>query len=295
MLDQACATQQVVSLQGEPLALFGEEGQFRIHAVPLERHEPEVRVLVVLEDLSDLRALETQLLRAEKLATVGVLAAGIAHEIGTPLGVVRGRAEYTVAKLGAGHPQAAGVQVIVDQIDRVSRTIRQLLDFSRVQPPAVRPVALAPLARGVAELLRVEAERRKVALRLEVPEGLPSVAADPDQLQQVLVNLSLNACDACEPGGEVSLSATAPASAWEPVRVVVRDDGCGIPAENLNQVFDPFFTTKKRGQGTGLGLTMVAQIVRNHGGRMELESEPGRGTRVTLLWPAAPPAEERHV
>lgn len=301
LVGAASSESRVRSLLGEPLALFGEEGQYNLHAVPLEAREPEVRTLLVIEDLSNLRALETQLLRAEKLATVGVLAAGIAHEIGTPLGVVRGRAEYVLGKLGAGHPQAAGVSVIIDQIDHVSRTIRQLLDFSRLQPAAVRPVALGPLSRDVHELLRLEAERRRVRLEVDIPDGLPPLAADPDQLQQVLVNLALNACDACGPGGRVRLSAAAPdgsaAGAWGFVTLSVRDDGCGIPPESLNQVFDPFFTTKKRGQGTGLGLTIVAHVVRNHGGRVELESEPGRGTCVTLLWPAAGPAlvEERHV
>lgn len=300
LVADACASERVLSLHGEPLPLFGEEGQYRLHAVPLERHDAEVRVLLVVEDLSDVRALESQLLRAEKLVTVGILAAGIAHEIGTPLGVVRGRAEYMSGKLGAGHPQAAGIQVIIEQIDRVSRTIRQLLDFSRVQPAMVRGVVLGPLLRGAQELLHGEAERRRVAVEVEVPEGLPPLSADPDQLQQVVLNLALNACDACEPGGRVRIEAHVEApgepGAWSGVRLTVRDDGCGIPAEHLNRVFDPFYTTKKRGQGTGLGLTVVAQIVRNHGGRIELESEPGRGTCVTLWWPATSltPGEERH-
>jgi signal transduction histidine kinase len=174
-----------------------------------------------------------------------------------------------------------------------------LLDFSRVQPAPVRGVALGPLLKGAQELLHGEAERRKVKVEVEVPEGLPPLSADPDQFQQVVLNLALNACDACEPGGTVRLGAHAQVSdepgAWSGVRVTVRDDGCGIPPESLNRVFDPFFTTKKRGQGTGLGLTVVAQIVRNHGGRIELESEPGKGTCVTLWWPATQaPSEERH-
>ncbi|WP_164019678.1 two-component system sensor histidine kinase NtrB [Pyxidicoccus trucidator] len=299
LVDAATGESRPHSLLGEPLALFGDEGRFNLHAVPLEARDPDVRTLLVVEDLSNVRALETQLLRAEKLATVGVLAAGIAHEIGTPLGVVRGRAEYVLGKLGQAHPQGPGLAVIIEQIDRVSRTLRQLLDFSRLQRTAVRPVGLGPIVRDVYELLRVEAERRRVHLEFDVPDTVPPLAADPDQLQQVLVNLALNACDACAPGGRVRLSASAPdgleTGTWGLVTLTVRDDGCGIPRESLNQVFDPFFTTKKRGQGTGLGLTMVAHVVRNHGGRIELESEPGQGTCVTVLWPATTAAaEERH-
>jgi two-component system sensor histidine kinase HydH len=291
---------RVRSLHGEPLSLFGEKGQYNVHVVPLEHGDEEVRALVVLEDLSNVRMLEDQLLRAEKLATVGVLAAGVAHEIGTPLGVIRGRAEYMLGKLGgAEHPQGRGLSAIISQIDRVSRTIRQLLDFSRFQPAEARAVHLAPLVHGLQELMRVEADRRRVELHVEVPEHLPALAADADQLQQVLLNLVLNACDACGAGGHVRLSASQvagdAAGARGLLELCIEDDGCGIAPEHLHQVFDPFFTTKKRGQGTGLGLTMVAQIVRNHGGQVEIDSEPGRGTRVTLRWPVAAPSwEEQH-
>ena len=305
LIDAARSQGRVHRIQSERLALFGEEGQYSIHAVPLEAGfndarrtldgdveppAPDARVLLVIEDVSEVRALTSQLLRAEKLATVGVLAAGIAHEIGTPLGVVRGRAEYLLGKLGEGHAQAPAIRVMVDQIDVVSRTIRQLLDFSRVKPGLVQPVDVAPVARAVAELLRFEAERRKVAVDVDVPEGLPPALADADQLQQVLVNLVMNACDACKPGGRVHLEARRAEQAGPgdlvALRIAITDDGCGIAPEHREQVFDPFFTTKKRGQGTGLGLTIAAQIVRNHGGQIELESEPSRGTRVTLAWPA---------
>ncbi|WP_044890858.1 two-component system sensor histidine kinase NtrB [Myxococcus hansupus] len=291
---------RVRNLHGEPLCLFEEQGQYNVHAVPLEPSTSDVHTLVVIEDLSNLRALEGQLLRAEKLATVGVLAAGIAHEIGTPLGIVRGRAEYVMEKLGPGHAQGPGLGTIVEQIDRVSRTLRQLLDFSRLQPADAQAVALEPLVHSVRELLWMEVERRRLKLEVDVAAGMPAVAADPDQFQQVLINLVINACDACEPGGRVRLSASldtenAP-GAWDMVRVEVEDNGCGISPHHVHQVFDPFFTTKKRGQGTGLGLTMVAHIVRNHGGRIELDSAPERGTRVTVRWPVAALAgEERHV
>lgn len=290
LLAAAQKTQAVQSLLGEPLALYGREAQYSVYAVPLGP-EAEARSLLVLEDLSEVRSLESQLLRAEKLATIGVLAAGLAHEVGTPLGIVRGRAEYVLGKLGGEHGQARNINVIIEQIDRVTRTIRQMLDFARVTPAAVQPVAIAQVAAWLAEVVRFEAQRRKVKLKLEVPEALPRVSANPDQLQQLLLNLVMNACDACREGGQVTVSAAPSdgAGGWKCVRLEVADDGCGIPEEDRQGVFDPFFTTKKGGQGTGLGLTVAAQIVRNHGGQIELSSQVGQGTKVVVLWPVVAP------
>ncbi|HWE31801.1 MAG TPA: histidine kinase dimerization/phospho-acceptor domain-containing protein, partial [Polyangia bacterium] len=138
LLGSARASEQPQSLFGEPAALFGEEGCYNLHAVPLDLRRGNPRLLLVIEDVSRIRALESQLLRAEKLVTVGELAAGMAHEVGTPLGVVRGRAEYVLRKLGAEHAQAGGIADIVEQIDQVTRIIRQLLDFSRVSPAVVQ-------------------------------------------------------------------------------------------------------------------------------------------------------------
>jgi two-component system sensor histidine kinase HydH len=294
LVDEARRSGGVASLPGATLALFGADGRYSVHAVPLEPRFAESQVLVVIEDLSELRALEDQLLRAEKLATVGVLAAGIAHEIGTPLGIVRGRAEYIRGKLGE-HAQNAGLGVIIEQIDLISRTIRQLLDFSRVRPATVRAVRLPRLAHAVADLLRFEGERRKVSLTVEMEDALPPLNADPDQLQQVLVNLVMNAYDASHAGGHIVIGAAVDGKRGDRLRIDVRDDGSGIAPEHRNQIFDPFFTTKKRGQGTGLGLTLCAQIARDHGGQIEVDSEVGRGTTVTLSWPrAVSPQEEGH-
>ena len=257
-----------------------------VYALPFA--EEGGRVVLAIEDLGELRDLQDQLLRAEKLSTVGALAAGIAHEVGTPLSIIRGRAEYLQKKLGADHPQAGGLSVIVEQIDRVVRTIQALLDFSRGGRAQPGPIELAPVAERLAELLRYEAERRKVRLKIQVDRGLPALAADADQLQQVLVNLLVNALDASKAGGEVRLQARRDGEA---VAVSVVDQGAGIPRADLNRVFDPFFTTKKRGQGTGLGLPTVAAICRDHGATLELESEVDRGTTVHLRWPLAAKGE----
>ncbi|HYD42111.1 MAG TPA: ATP-binding protein [Anaeromyxobacter sp.] len=273
-----------------PLALGPSGTFFTVHAVPLDHPTADLSLLVVLEDVTELRALSSQLLRAEKLATVGGLAAGIAHEVGTPLGVMRGRAELLVQRLGPGHPQGESARVIVEEIDRISRTIRELLDFSRTSREVGGAVVLAEVAEEVADLLSFEARKRKLSIGVEVPRALPPLAANRDQLKQVLVNLVLNALHASAAGGRVAIRADGRPGAC---LLEVVDHGAGIPADLRHRVFDPFFTTKKRGKGTGLGLTVALQIVRNHGGEIDLESAVGRGTRVRVVWPLATTGKEQ--
>ena len=225
---------------------------------------------------------EERLIRSEKLVTAGQLAAGIAHEIGTPLNVARGRVELVLAHLGADHAEAANHRIVIDQIDRVTRQIQQLLDYVRLAPSKQQSVEVAPALRGVADLIGAHASTCAVAIRVDVAPNLPSLHGDPDQLQQILVNLGLNAIDACPRGGHVELRAE---RRGEAVALEVKDDGAGIAADVRAQVFDPFFTTKKRGQGTGLGLWVVAQLARANAAEIELDSAPGSGTTVRVTWP----------
>jgi signal transduction histidine kinase len=238
-----------------------------------------------LRTAETLQSLERQLTRAEKLATTGVLAAGIAHEVGTPLGIIRARAEILLDRLDNQETRGA-LEAIVHQIDRISSTIRQVLDFSRSQPVDVRPVDPASAIRSVVGLLEHRFRQDDLSVRVDVDPELPSIAADPNQFEQVMINVLLNACDACSRGGTIEVSARLDAERGaDRMRLEIRDDGAGIPAEHLLAVFDPFFTTKKRGEGTGLGLPVAASIVRNHGGEIGLASVPGEGTAVSILWP----------
>jgi signal transduction histidine kinase len=259
-----------------------------VRVVPVRDHALGVRVFALVEDQSELRALENQLVRAEKLITVGVLSAGIAHEVGSPLAVIRGRAEQLLRTVDAGEPRAEDLRVIIKHIDNISSTIRRLLDFSRRQAVAPRPVALATAVTRARGLLQWKLEAKSLQLEARLEDDLPMLSADPDQLEQVLVNLLLNACDASTPGATVHLEGRA---AGRAVRIEIADTGSGIAPEDMNSVFDPFFTTKKRGEGTGLGLTIVAGVVRNHGGDISLESAPGAGTRVTVTWPSVGAAQ----
>jgi signal transduction histidine kinase len=228
-------------------------------------------------------AVAQALVRAEKLITVGVLSAGIAHEVGSPLAVIRGRAEQVLKHLDGAGSRADDVRVIIKHIDNITSTIRQLLDFSRRQAVAPSAVPLDVAIERARGLLQWKLEAKDLALEVVLDQDLPLLAADPDQLQQVLVNLLLNACDASEKGRSVLIKASA--TGHKEVAFTVSDHGSGIAPEHLNTVFDPFFTTKKRGEGTGLGLTIAAGIVRNHAGQINLASAPGEGTTVTVLWP----------
>lgn len=234
--------------------------------------------------IASLRRVEERVLHAEKMVTAGQLAAGIAHELGTPLNVIRARAELAIDRLGE-HPEVRGQRIVLDQVDHVSRLIAQLLDYVRPAPQAVRAVPIAPALAGAVELLAVEAEQRGVSLACEVAGEPPPVRADPGQLQQVLVNLIMNALDACARGGAVVVRAAPGAGAT--VTIEVQDDGTGIDPAVRAQIFDPFYTTKKRGQGTGLGLWVVSQLVRAHDGEIDLDSTPGAGTLVRITWPSA--------
>jgi signal transduction histidine kinase len=247
-----------------------------------------------LRHAGEVQALQGQLLRAEKLSTVGQIAAGIAHEVGTPLSIVRARAEYIAGKLGEPHPQSKGLAVIVEQTDLIARVISRLLDFSRAEPADLVPVDVHDAIDDCLELLHFEAARRGLRLLSDVEPGLLPVTADAAQLQQVLVNLLLNAFDACGSAGRVLVRATADSERGR-VCIEIEDDGCGIEGSDLGRVFEPFFTTKPRGRGTGLGLSVVAQIARTHGAQIAIDSERGSGTRVRLFWPAsaAPVAARR--
>jgi signal transduction histidine kinase len=241
--------------------------------------------------LAAARDLENQLVRAEKLITVGVLSTEMAHEIGSPLAVIRGRAEQVLREVQAG-PRAEDLFVIIKHIDNIASTVRQILDFARRPANDRRPVSLRNAIERARDLLAWKMDAHRLTFDVSLQEDVPMLMADPDQLQQVLVNLLFNACDASEAGGRIRLEAGV--ADGEMVRIQILDDGSGIPPEHMQAVFDPFFTTKARGEGTGLGLPIAASIVRNHGGQIDLASSPGQGTTATVLWPAAPGMQEAY-
>ncbi len=235
--------------------------------------------------------LERDLRHSEKLASVGQLATGLAHEIGTPLNIISGRAEYLLRRPRSPEEISENLHTIQSQIDRIAGIVRQLLEFSRRKEPNFRRVDIASIVTGVPRLLQHKIDEKSIQVLLSTSPPLPKVWADPDLLQQVFVNLFMNSVHALDPNGSIHIE-TALLSSDGPqgnrVRICFEDNGQGIPANDLDRVFDPFFTTKDVGEGTGLGLSVSYGIVKEHGGEIHVESEPGRFTRFTIILPLDP-------
>lgn len=292
-LEQAIRSGRPGFLSGDDIRAFASRpGHFDLRIIPLKQPAEDVSALLLVDDLSEIKSLEKQLVRAEKLGTVGVLTAGLAHEIGTPLGIIRGRAEVLLGKV-KDPAVAADLDSVIRQIDQIGTTIRQVLDFARTQPVEMRAVDPHEAIESALTILDWRLRQKEIHVRVDSPPGVPPIAADPDQLQQVLVNLLINACDACARNGAIRVGASA-VDGGRSVMITISDDGCGIDPEHLNAVFDPFFTTKKRGEGTGLGLPVASSIVRNHQGEISLASRKGEGTTVTIRWPAATERRRAH-
>lgn len=233
------------------------------------------------------------LLRQEKLASLGRLAAGLAHEINNPLSSVAGFAEALQRRADAERlheleklqdlPEYLGF--IQQEVGRASAIVKRLLDFARQREPTFESLNLVALIRDTVALVTRQAVVTNKRINIELPATLPAVQADHQMLQQAILNLLTNALDAIEEEGLVRITARSAAS---DVELLVHDNGSGIPPEHLAKIFDPFFTTKEVGRGTGLGLAICQGIVEQHGGSIEVKSDgEGKGTTVTIRLPAA--------
>ena len=219
---------------------------------------------------------------AERLASIGTLVAGLAHEIGTPMGVIQGHAKLLESAVG-GENARWRLRTIQEQIGRISRIIQSLLHMARPGRPRRVPVDLAALLDSTLAFLTEKLARREIQTVRHFA-GAAQVMGDPERLQQVFLNLFLNAADAMPAGGTLTVSLVPVAS---DVEVRVADSGHGIPAEDLERVFEPFYTTKAAGEGSGLGLSVVQGIVAEHHGVIEVVRSDDTGTEFRLLFPTA--------
>ncbi|SMC70776.1 two-component system sensor histidine kinase AtoS [Sporomusa malonica] len=239
-----------------------------------------IGAVVVFKDLTEQHRLQAQILRAERLASLGELMAGVAHEIRNPLTAIKGFVQY-LQDTDTEEERQEYMPVIIKEVDRVNRVIETLLYFSRPCKTNYKLVDINGLIKETLVLVKNTGTKHKVEFRLQFGETIPQIEGDAEQLKQVLLNLLINAVQAITGQGIVEIATWQGPSSF--VHVSITDTGNGITPADLSKVFDPFFTTKVT--GTGLGLAVVQRIINAHYGRVDIQSEIGNGTAVTLQFP----------
>jgi two-component system NtrC family sensor kinase len=268
-LETAAGRQLVANISMSPL--LGKEGQV------LGR-------LLIFNDLTERVSLEGQLAQAERLSSIGLLAAGVAHEVNTPLAVITSQAQMLMKQASLDDSHKPVLEKVVKSAFRASEIVNSLLKFSRVSGSEQTEMDLNKVIRETVSLVDPMLRASRVSLNLQLASDLPAVYGNYGKLQQVFMNLIMNARDALPCGGELTLASD---SADSTVRVEVSDNGVGISPEHLGKIFDPFFTTKATSRGTGLGLAVTYGLIREHSGKIRVESALGRGTTFHLEFPVA--------
>jgi len=246
-------------------------------------------------------ALDERFLQTQKMAAVGELAAGIAHELNNPLAIILQETDWireflkTIPFRDAAEQEELldSMAAIASQVDRSRGIIRRLLDFARTRKPVIQAMNLNKLVGDMAVLVELEAKKSGITIHRQFTRNLLPIFSDPPLLRQVILNLLTNAVGAIGKNGDITI-ATAPEGP-RTVLITVTDTGCGIPPEHLGKIFDPFFTTKPPGRGTGLGLAVSHQIILSLGGTITVASTPGQGATFTIRLPRYPPGWEKEL
>jgi len=233
-------------------------------------------------DIDELQRLNEQLVRTEKLAAMGTLAAGVAHEVNNPLASISSLVQIMRAADGHSDETRERLNLISAQIERIGQVTRDMTNFARSRPAARGEIDVNKVIDTALRLASFDKAFQNLDIERETTKDLPAVHADEDQLQQVFLNLFLNSRDAMPDGGTLSIKVS---QNEKDLVVEIADDGTGIDSEDVNQVFDPFFTTKPTGKGTGLGLAVCYGIVTAHGGRIEKKNNVPTGTIFTVSLP----------
>jgi signal transduction histidine kinase len=230
---------------------------------------------------AELRKTEAQLIRSEKLAALGQLAAGIAHEIRNPLTSINILIHSLRESLSSKNSHREDLKVIEEEIDRINEIVDQFLRFARPSPPLLEKVEVPSIFEETLQLLRPQIEKQRISVQKNF-RSLPPITIDKEQMKQVALNLLLNAIQAMPKGGRLKLSGRIPTgNQW--IQLSIQDSGIGIPPEDMDKLFDPFFSTREG--GIGLGLSIAHRIIDQHHGRIEAESTPRKGTLFTIMLP----------
>ncbi len=239
--------------------------------------------VLLIKDLSEIRELQEKVRRSERLASLGRLAAGVAHEIRNPLSSIRGFAQYFAKRFKGQDEEEGYAMVMVKEVDRLNRVITELLDFAVQKSPHLESHFLEQIADHTLKLLTSDMAARKISVIRDYETGLPGIYIDRDQISQVFINIVLNAMESMEGGGTIKFSLKNAEPPYA-VEIVIADTGSGISEEDREKVFEPFFSRKRK--GTGLGLAVVYQIVEGHKGDISVESRLGEGTRFRIRLPS---------
>lgn len=273
------------------VTLGGEARSFRLTKIPMRLDGDEIsHVITIGEDVTDSRRIQSQVMQSEKLAAIGQLAAGVMHEINNPLATI----SACVAAITGRLDQASGVErpsveeyleLIDKEVDRCTRIVDGLLDFSRPKGKTKGRVVLNALVDETLFLMKHHQRFKRLTVARELDVTLPATRGNAEQLTQVLMALMLNAVDAMDDRGKLTVRTGTNPSRADEVVVEIEDNGIGIPRADQSKIFEPFYTTKPPGRGTGLGLSICYGIVEDHQGRIEVESQPGRGTTFRVFLP----------
>ncbi|PKN89492.1 MAG: hypothetical protein CVU51_00200 [Deltaproteobacteria bacterium HGW-Deltaproteobacteria-1] len=264
----------------------GQQGKFIPLALSAARLVAEtgedLGAVIILRDLREIKELQEKIKRSERLASLGTLAAGMAHEIRNPLSSIKGFAQYFLKKNPPGSEGQKYSQVIIQEVERLNRLISNLLDFARPKEPVKMMVPLEAVIQHTIELIKDDARTKGIQVKTETAEHLPLLLMDSDQITQALLNIMLNGLDVLKAGGTISIRALLNLEK-KIIVIEIEDDGPGLPGEDMSKIFDPFYTTKRT--GTGLGLAIAYRIIEKHQGTLTVNSKPGVGSIFQIALP----------
>jgi two-component system sensor histidine kinase HydH len=241
-------------------------------------------VVAVIRDVTELKDLSEEVARHKRLAALGKLSAGIAHEIRNPLSSIRGLAQFVYNSFSKTDERKEDLNTIIQEVDRLNKLVVQVLDFAKLKKPNLTRFSLNDLIRNVAELFKLETKDKQIKFNLELSPDVSQIQADEDQVRQILMNMIINCIQAILKKGEIKIKTEKTLLRGEPaIELIIEDSGIGIPEKDFNQIFDPFFSTKEK--GSGLGLSIAYKLIEAHQGEIKVESKEGEGTKFVIFLP----------
>jgi two-component system sensor histidine kinase HydH len=258
----------------------GKEHTWEAVAAGLMDEEIPAGRILLIRDVTEIRQMENEVTRSRHLNSIGSLAAGVAHEIRNPLSSIKGFAVYFKERLSGNKEDEQTADVMIAETERLNRVISQLIEFARPLELKKEKVQFVELVQHTIKLIASDAQKNKISVEIAASTDLPEVEVDPDKIKQVLLNIFLNSLAALKEGGNLKIELS---PGKDNLTVIISDNGGGIEKMDLLKIYDPYFTSKPA--GTGLGLAVVQKIMEAHGGRIDVKSTIGKGTKVFLHFP----------